>query len=178
MSLNVITVDELKVRHDSDDSLELIDVRTPAEYSAVHVKFAENFPLDQLDITAIQQSRHSPDQPLYVICKMGGRSAKACQKFIEAGVENVINVQGGTDAWVNAGYDAVRSMKKVIALDRQVRIVAGTLVVAGVALSAAVEPAWIGLVIAGFIGAGLMFSGITDTCGMGTVLSKMPWNKS
>ena len=71
MSLNVITVAELKAKHDSDNSIELIDVRTPAEYSAVHVEFAENFPLDQLDITAIQQSRHSPDQPLYVICKMG-----------------------------------------------------------------------------------------------------------
>jgi len=178
MSLNVITVAELKAKHDSDNSIELIDVRTSAEYSAGHVQFAENFPLDQLDINVIQQSRHSPDQPLYVICKMGGRSAKACQKFIEAGVENVVNVQGGTDAWVNAGYDAVRSTKKVIALDRQVRISAGTLVAVGVVLSAAVEPAWIGLVIAGVIGAGLMFSGITDTCGMGTILSKMPWNKS
>ena len=177
MSLNVITVDELKVRHESDDSLELIDVRTPGEYQMIHVEFAENHPLDKLNVKTINESRANPDQPLYVICKMGGRSAKACQQFVDAGITNVVNVEGGTDAWVKAGLHVQRSGKKVIALDRQVRITAGSLVLAGVLMAATVELARIGLVIAGVIGGGLVFSGLTDTCGMGTVLSKMPWNK-
>ena len=110
---------------------------------------------------------------------MGGRSAKACQKLIDAGIGNVINVAGGTDAWVQAGYDVVRSGKERMALDRQVRITAGLLVLSGVVLSLVDQPlAWVGLAIAGTIGAGLVFSGLTDTCGMGSVLSKMPWNKS
>ncbi|MBA61830.1 MAG: sulfurtransferase [Planctomycetaceae bacterium] len=178
MSLKTITVEELKSKQEVDSALQLIDVRTPAEYAAVHVRFAENVPLDELDANAIQQARQLPDHPLYVICKMGGRSAKACQKFIDVGIENVINVTGGTDAWVQAGYDASRSGKKVMALDRQVRISAGMLVVAGVVLSATMQPVWVGQAVAGAIGAGLVFSGLTDTCGMGAVLSKMPWNKS
>jgi rhodanese-related sulfurtransferase len=177
MSLSTITVEELNSKKASDDSLELIDVRTPAEYQAVHVAFAENHPLDKLNVTTINESRSNPDQPLYVICKMGGRSAKACQQFVDVGMTNVVNVEGGTDAWVKAGFQVQRSGKKVIALDRQVRMTAGSLVLAGVLVAAIVEPAWIGLAIAGFIGGGLVFSGLTDTCGMGMALSKMPWNK-
>lgn len=108
---------------------------------------------------------------------MGGRSAKACQRLIDAGIKNVINVTGGTDAWIQSGYEVARTGRKVIALDRQVRITAGALVVTGIVLAAVLEPVWIGLAIAGAIGSGLVFSGLTNTCGMGAVLSKMPWNK-
>ena len=138
MSLSTITVEELNSKKASDDSLELIDVRTPAEYQAVHVAFDENHPLDKLNVTTINESRSNPDQPLYVICKMGGRSAKACQQFVDVGMTNVVNVEGGTDAWVKAGFQVQRSGKKVIALDRQVRMTAGSLVLAGVLVAAIV----------------------------------------
>ncbi len=177
MSLNAITVNELKAKYEINSSLKLIDVRTSVEYATVHIGFAENLPLDQLDVRAIDAARTSPDEPLYVICKMGGRSAKACQRLIDAGIENVINVTGGTDAWIQSGYEVARTGRKVIALDRQVRITAGALLVIGIVLAAVLEPVWIGLAIAGAIGSGLIFSGLTDTCGMGAVLSKMPWNK-
>ena len=177
MSLKAITVNDLKVKHENNSSLELIDVRTPGEYATAHIGFAENFPLDQLDARVVAAARTSPGQPLYVICKMGGRSAKACQRLIDAGIENVINVTGGTDAWIQSGYEVARTGRKVIALDRQVRIAAGALVVTGIVLAAVLEPVWIGLAIAGAIGSGLVFSGLTNTCGMGAVLSKMPWNK-
>ena len=94
MSLNAITVNELKAKYEINSSLELIDVRTSGEYATVHIDFAKNFPLDQLDVRAIDAARTSSDEPLYVICKMGGRSAKACQQFIDAGIGNVINVTG------------------------------------------------------------------------------------
>lgn len=156
-------------------SLSLIDVRMPTEFREVHATDAINFPLDSLQPESITQKLGcGAEQPIYVICKSGGRSTKAVQKFLDAGIENVINVDGGTDRWVAAGLPVVRG-KKAISLDRQVRILAGFLALLGAVLAAFVHPYFIGL--SGFIGAGLMFAGITDTCGMGMMLSKMPWNR-
>lgn len=155
-------------------SVEVIDVRTPAEYREVHSAIAKNVPLDSLDPAKFIQSRNgSADQPLYVICRSGTRSEKACQKFIAAGYSCVVSVEGGTDAWDSAGLPVVRG-KKTVSLERQVRIAAGFLVLVGAALSTW-HIAFAGL--SGFVGAGLMFAGITDTCGMAMVLAKMPWNQ-
>ncbi|HBJ38564.1 MAG TPA: sulfurtransferase, partial [Planctomycetaceae bacterium] len=101
-------------------------------------------------------------------------STKAVQKFLDAGIENVVNVEGGTSAWDAAGLPVSRG-KKAISLDRQVRIAAGSLVFAGAALGYFVHPYFIGL--SAFVGAGLVFAGITDTCGMGMMIAKMPWNR-
>ena len=159
-------------------AVELIDVRTPAEYNGLHADGAENHPLDQLDPAAIMQGRNGDaDQPLYLICQMGGRSMKACEKFVAAGYTNVVNVSGGTTLWHEHGLPVVKGKRQVIAIDRQVRIAAGSLVLLGVVLAAAVLPQWIGLALAGFIGAGLVFSGVTNTCGMASVLAMMPWNR-
>lgn len=148
--------------------VRLIDVRTPAEFREVHVHGAENVPLDRLDA-----SQFDSQQPLYVICKSGARGQMACKKFDAAGVE-ASNVDGGTQACVDAGLPVVRG-KKVMSLERQVRIAAGLLVLTGVVLSLTVHPYLLG--ISAFVGAGLVFAGITDTCGMGMMLAKMPWNQ-
>ncbi|MEZ6056173.1 MAG: rhodanese-like domain-containing protein [Planctomycetaceae bacterium] len=154
---------------------ELIDVRTPLEFQEVCAAHARNVPLDQLDPHAIMQGRNgSADKPLYIICKSGSRGAKAQQKFIDAGFTNVINVDGGTEAWVKAGLP-VRRGKKVMSLERQVRIAAGFLVFVGSVLAHFVHPYFLG--IPAFVGAGLMFAGITDSCAMGLLIAKMPWNK-
>jgi rhodanese-related sulfurtransferase len=156
-------------------TLELIDVRTPVEYREVHVEFARNVPLDQLDVTSLMRARNgSGDEPLYVICRSGGRGQQACDKFLAAGFSNVVNVEGGTMACVTAGVPVVRG-KKAISLERQVRIAAGSLVLLGAVLGWWVNPAFIGL--SAFVGAGLIFAGITDTCGMGMMLARMPWNQ-
>ncbi|QDS94549.1 Inner membrane protein YgaP [Roseimaritima multifibrata] len=155
--------------------VDLIDVRMPTEYREVHADGAKNFPLDALDPKAIAGSRNGrSDQPLYLICKSGNRSSKAVQKFLDAGFENVVNVQGGTSAWVEAGLPVVRG-KKSVSLERQVRIAAGFLALLGAVLGFFVHPYFVG--ISAFVGAGLMFAGITDTCAMGMMLAKMPWNK-
>jgi rhodanese-related sulfurtransferase len=160
---------------DSGAKIDLIDVRTPLEFRQVHVDFARNVPLDRLTVEAANRGRVSPaSEPLYVICRSGGRGKQACEKLSAAGL-NVVNVEGGTQAWDQAGLPVVRGETKVISLERQVRIAAGTLVVIGAALGAFVHPYWIGL--AAFVGAGLIFAGITDTCGMGLMLAKMPWNR-
>lgn len=155
--------------------LDLIDVRTPMEFQEVHVDGARNVPLDRLDPAALMQSRRgSKDEPLYLICRSGSRGRQACEKFSSAGFTNIVNVEGGTLACVEAGAPVVRG-KKVISLERQVRIAAGLLVLIGALLGWLVDPAFIGL--AGFVGAGLVFAGVTDTCGMGLMLARMPWNQ-
>src|SRR5437588_2307126 len=155
--------------------IELIDVRTPVEFREVHVELARNVPLDRLDPAALIQARNeSKDEPLYVICRSGSRGRQACEKFLAAGFTNVVNVEGGTLACVEAGLPVVRG-KKAISLERQVRIAAGSLVLLGVLLGWLVHPALFGL--SAFIGAGLVFAGITDTCGMAMMLARMPWNQ-
>ncbi|QDT68098.1 Inner membrane protein YgaP [Planctomycetes bacterium MalM25] len=149
----------------------LIDVRTPAEFREMHVSAAENFPLDRLR----PEDFASHNGPLLVICQKGGRGAKACEKLEAAGVTGLHNVAGGTLACEVAGLPIKRG-RKAISLERQVRIAAGSLVVLGTALGYTVHPGWLGL--AGFVGAGLFFAGVTDTCGMGMLLAKAPWNQS
>lgn len=157
-----------------DHKIDLIDVRTPVEYREVHIEIARNVPLDQLDPAALMQARNGPaHEPLYLICRSGSRGQQACEKFLKAGFSNVVNVEGGTMACVEAGLPVVRG-KKAISLERQVRIAAGSLVLLGAAL-AFVHPGFIGL--SAFVGAGLLFAGITDTCGMGMILARMPWNQ-
>ena len=104
--------------------VELLDVRTPIEFRTVHVEFAKNIPLDQLDPESIKRERRDSSVPLYVICQSGGRSKQACERLEAAGVVNVINVAGGTAACVEACLPVVRG-KKAISLERQVRIAAG-----------------------------------------------------
>ncbi len=156
-------------------TIDLLDVRSPVEHREVHVARAVNLPLDRLDPAAVMQGRDSNgDKPLYLICRSGSRGRQACEKFLAAGFANVVNVEGGTLACVEAGLPVVRG-KKALALDRQVRIAAGSLVLSGVLLGWLVHAAFLGL--AGFVGAGLVFAGITDTCGMGLLLARMPWNQ-
>jgi rhodanese-related sulfurtransferase len=156
-------------------TIELIDVRTPVEFREVHVEIARNIPLDTLDVTALMQARNgSADEPLYFVCRSGSRGQQACEECLKAGFSNAVNVEGGTVACVQSGLPVVRG-KKTVSLDRQVRIAAGSLVLLGAALGWFVHPAFIG--VSALVGAGLILSGITDTCGIGMLLARMPWNQ-
>ena len=110
-----------------------------------------------------------------MICQAGGRSMKISKTLETAGFTNIVNVEGGTSAWHAAGLPVVEG-KKVMSLERQVRIAAGSLVVIGAAVGQFVHPGGFGL--SAFIGAGLVFAGVTDTCGMGMMIAKMPWNRA
>jgi rhodanese-related sulfurtransferase len=171
---SVVAMDQFVKLATNGSKVDLIDVRTPAEFREVHVEFARNVPLDRLDPAAVMQSRVHPQDPLYVICRSGNRGQMACDLFEKAGFTNVHNVDGGTLACVEAGLPVVRG-KKVMSLERQVRIAAGSLVLIGAILGWFMHPAFIGL--SAFIGAGLVFAGVTDTCGMGMLLARMPWNQ-
>jgi rhodanese-related sulfurtransferase len=175
MSVKTISPKALEELRQAGVPVDLLDVRTPVEFREVHVEFARNLPLDQLDPAAVMAARNGlRDEPLYVICRSGNRAKQACDKIVAAGFPNVVNVAGGTEAWDEAGLPVVRG-KKAISLERQVRITAGSLVFLGAVLAWLVHPAFVGL--CAFIGAGLVFAGVTDTCGMGMLLAKMPWNQ-
>lgn len=176
MSLKSISPRQLCDLSASGQTIELIDVRTPMEFYDVHADCAKNVPLDTLDPAKVMLGRSAPgDRPLYVVCRSGGRSKQACEKFLTAGFPNVVNVEGGTLAWIEAGLPVVRGKKKMISLERQVRIVAGLLVVLGIVSGWFVHPGFLGL--SAFCGLGLIYAGLTDRCGMGLLLAKMPWNR-
>lgn len=173
--LATISPQQLYQLRQSGQSVKLIDVRTPAEFREVHIDFAENAPLDRLDPQAVKASLGSAaDQTLYVVCRSGNRAKTACEKLLAAGLTKVVNVEGGTLAYEAAGLPVTRG-KKTMPLERQVRIAAGALVLTGAALGYFVHPYWIAL--SAFVGAGLIFAGVTDTCGMGMLLARMPWNQ-
>ena len=155
-----------------------IDVRTEKEFESFHVEGALNMPLSDLDATevkALTDLSKAPAQPIYILCHSGKRAetaAKLIQKKLD---QPIVVVIGGTMACEDAGMTMVKG-QGVISLERQVRIVAGGFVALGVALGALVHPGFYGL--SAFVGCGLMFAGITDTCAMGMALSRMPWNRA
>jgi rhodanese-related sulfurtransferase len=172
MSIATITPDQLAAKTKSQPAI-LIDVRTPAEFEEIHVEGARLVPLDQLDPQAIA-AEYPVNDSIFLICRSGGRGTQACEKFLAAGIERAVNVEGGTLACERAGLPVVRG-RKTMSLERQVRIAAGSLVLLGLGLGWFVHPVFLGL--SAFVGAGLVFAGITDTCGMGMLLAKLPWNQ-
>jgi rhodanese-related sulfurtransferase len=172
MTAPSITLKELSRLRDCGQRLDIIDVRTPSEFSALRADIATNIPLHQLDPRAVVDSR-AGGEPLYLICQSGTRALMACEKFIAAGFANVVCVEGGTAAWESAGLPVVRG-KKSLTVEQQVRISMGTLVLLGVILGLLVHPGFLGL--SAFVGCGLVYAGITGRCGMATLFSKMPWN--
>jgi len=153
-------------------SAPVIDVRTPVEFAEVHVPQARSIPLDELKPGSLQLEK---DQPVYLLCQSGGRATKAAEKLAKEGFVQAVVVEGGTLAWIEANLPVTRGQARVISLERQVRIVAGSLVFIGVLLGWLVHRGF--FVLPAFVGAGLVFAGVTDFCGMGLLLARMPWNK-
>jgi rhodanese-related sulfurtransferase len=171
-----ISPKQLYELHQSGKPVELIDVRTPAEYRSLHATIARVVPLDELNPRKVMEARRgAKDEPLYVICRSGTRSEKAREKFLAAGFTNVVDVTGGTLAWQEAGLPVVRG-KKMLPLDRQVQITAGTMALTGFALGELTDPNW--FLLSGFVGCGLVFAGVTGSCPLGWVIAKMPWNQA
>ncbi|MEQ1861378.1 MAG: rhodanese-like domain-containing protein [Chthoniobacteraceae bacterium] len=160
-------------RKDGPGAPVLLDVRTPLEYSETHIPGSRLIPLDELDAAALAREVNATDGCI-VFCRSGSRARKAADQLASAGLENVTVVEGGVSAWEAAGLPVTKGAK-VMSLERQVRIAAGGIVLVGVLLAHFIHPAFIWL--AGFVGAGLMFAGITDWCGMGLLIARMPWNR-
>lgn len=156
----------------SDSSAILLDVRTPSEFSARRALGARNIPLDALDTFTGSLPKNAP---ILLLCEKGGRAAVAATKLRGHGFEDLHVVEGGTENWAASGLPIEGTGRKSFSIERQVRIGAGILVLTGVILGFLIHPAFFGL--SAFIGAGLVFAGITDWCGMGLLLAKAPWNR-
>lgn len=167
----ILTVDEASKK--SSEELRLVDVRTPPEFREVHIDWAENIPLQDLSGEALNELKNGK-KPICLMCKTGMRSDQAAHKLQEAGVDDVYVLEGGIEAWTLANHSVVKG-RKAVSLPRQVQITAGSLILIGVVLGYLLSPAW--FMLSGFVGAGLLFAGVTNTCGLAVLLAKMPWNQ-
>jgi len=151
---------------------QLVDVREAGEVDTVRVEGALNLPLSRLKELA---GRLDPKVPVYLLCRSGSRAASAASQLKALGHRDVFVVGGGLNAWMSSGKPVVHGERKVWSLERQVRFVAGFLAFGGAVLGFTVSPRW--FYLSGFVGAGLMFAGVTDICTMALILARMPWNK-
>ena len=152
--------------------VNLIDVRTPAEFGASHAKGATNIPLDKLEPSSLAYCSGSP---VYFICKSGIRAQKAMEKLAESGFSNMVQVEGGTDAWIDARLPVLKG-KKALGLEQQVRVIVGGMSLVGAGIVMAGQP--LGLAIVAAMGAGMIYAGITNNCGLAMILAKAPWNQN
>ncbi len=152
---------------------QVIDVREFSEFSSERIADAQLMPLSNFEKHA-DEIDHT--KPVYLMCRSGNRAKQAAERLSSKGFTDVHVIEGGMLAWSQAGLPLVTGESKVWSLERQVRFSAGLLVLTGALLAFFVHPYFVG--IAAFIGAGLAFSGATDTCGMAMVLAKMPWNQA
>ncbi|MBX3118535.1 MAG: rhodanese-like domain-containing protein [Fimbriimonadaceae bacterium] len=169
--IRMIKPTELKDKLSTGERLQLIDVRSPGEYASGHIPGTVNMPLEQVDTRL--DDLHSAD-PVVIVCQSGGR-ASMCYENLKGYRDDLFVLEGGTSAWMAEGLPAVSSTASRWAIERQVRLAAGLLVLMGTALSIMVSPAWIYLAM--FVGAGLTFAGLTNVCGMAALFGAMPWNK-
>jgi rhodanese-related sulfurtransferase len=151
---------------------QLIDVRSPSEFASGHIPGAVNIPMDQIESRLADLSSTTP---IVLICQMGKR-ARMTAGLLEPCPFQLSVLEGGTSAWIQAGFPVVRSVRSRWSLERQVRLGAGLLVLTASALTLFGSPHWIFL--AAFAGAGLTFAGLTDICLMAELLRRMPWNKA
>lgn len=150
----------------------LLDVRMPAEFEEVHIPGSVLHPLSDLDAAAVRKLAEGKDACV-VVCRSGSRARQAAAKLESGGLKNVAILDGGVQAWVSTGLEVNRG-RRTMSLERQVRIGAGSMVLLGVVCGFLVNPGF--FLLSGFVGCGLIFAGVTDWCGMGLVLAKMPWN--
>lgn len=150
----------------------LVDVRTPAEFKTAHIPGSYNVPLDLLREHRDELRNHL-DEQVVLVCRSGQRAAQAEQALAGAGLPNLRVLTGGIAAW-QAGQAPVTTGTPRWDLERQVRLVAGSIVLLAVLASILGEPVkW----VAGFVGAGLTFAALTNTCAMGVLLAKLPYNR-
>jgi rhodanese-related sulfurtransferase len=166
--------DDLHDRLDQGDRLHVVDVRSPAEYASAHIPDSHNLPLDRLaDVT---DHLGEVDGPIVLVCRSGKRAAQAAEHLREHlghHADRVVVLEGGVDAW-DDGRRPVRRGRGTWELERQVRLVAGSLVAGSILASTRLPRAkW----LAGAVGGGLTFAALTDTCAMGMLLSRLPHNR-
>ena len=168
-----ISADEASRLVATGGAASVIDVRTGAEFDGEHIPGSRLIPLDQIEVHA-DEVRATP-APRLLLCRSGNRASMARKALERLRVAGLSVIEGGLAAYVEAGGSTVKG-KARMSLERQVRIAGGSLVLLGVLAGFTIHPAF--SILSGFVGAGLILAGVTDWCGMGILLGKMPWNRS
>jgi rhodanese-related sulfurtransferase len=167
-----LDVASLRELFDAGRGPRVIDVRTPAEFETAHIPGAYNVPLDLLQEHRAEFREHL-DEKIVLVCRSGARATRAGQTLAEVGLPNLKVLRGGMAAWEAAAAPVTRGRPRWD-LERQVRLVAGAAVLLSVLGSIAVPGLkW----VAAAIGAGLTFAALTNTCAMGMLLGRLPYNR-
>lgn len=169
----VLSAGELEALLRERPDVRLLDVRTPGEYGTVHIRGAYNVPLDTLGEHAAE-IRATVSEPVVLVCQSGARARRAEEALKGAGMPNLHVLEGGVSGWVAAGMPVRRGAARV-SLERQVRMAAGALAATGGVLALLVDPLF--ALLPAFVGSGLVFAGVTDTCAMGMLLARLPYNR-
>ena len=168
-----VSVQQVREMIDTDPSVRIIDVRTGGEFETMHIPGSFNIPLDTLNEHARMIA--DLDQTVVLVCQSGARASKAHGALTGEGKDHLHLLEGGIVAWEAAGADVVHGESDRWAMDRQVRLTAGSIALASVLASALVPKAkWL---VAG-VGGGLVFSAVTNTCAMANMLGKLPYNQT
>ena len=171
---DAITSDELREQLESPTAPRVVDVRTPAEFETSHIPGSQNVPLDVLD----EHTREIAEllnkhQEIVLVCRSGQRSTKAQNLLREAGLAGGRVLENGIVDWEGQGFGVDRGTQRW-ELERQVRLVAGSVVLSSVLGSVALPRLkW----VAAAIGGGLTYAALSNTCAMATALSKLPYNR-
>lgn len=174
MSRPTICLDVSTVQ-DRLDAVQVIDVRTPGEFEVVHVPSSKNRPLEDLDDHVAELREMAADgRDLVLLCRTGSRAHQAQERLAAAGIPDLPIVEGGVVAWQAAGGEVVQDVIRWD-LERQVRLVAGGIVASSTAVSVVYPPARF---FAGAVGLGLVAAAASNTCAMGMLLSKLPYNRA
>lgn len=171
MEQNIIDARSLQAKLAAGEPIQVIDVRSSSEYQQGHIPQAINIPMEMVESRLPDLSAH---HPVVLVCH-SGRRACLTEEWLNAHHDEVIILEGGTQAWAESNLPIVGAMPTAWSLERQVRLAAGVLVLIGTLMSVLIQPNWIYLAM--FVGAGLAFAGLTNTCGMAMVLAKAPWNR-
>lgn len=169
---DMIDASQLRQLIAEDPAIRILDVRSGGEFDSVHIEGSYNVPLDTLGEHA--RDLADVEHPVVLVCKSGSRADQAHSTLSGAGKQRLHLLDGGLDAWLASGGDVVRGSTETWAMDRQVRLAAGSIALVGILASVVVPKAkW----IAGGVAAGLTFSAVTNTCAMGNALAKLPYNR-
>lgn len=156
----------------SEGRAVLVDVRGRDEYAREHIPGARSIPLDELDPATLPAE---PGQAVILQCASGQRSASACDELEGAVTVPLHELKGGLQAWKAAGLPVAVDVKAPLPIMRQVQIVAGSMVVLGVLLAWSLHPAF--MLLSAFVGAGLVYAGVSGDCRMARLLARLPYNR-
>ena len=169
MSLKAIPADRAKAL--VEGGALLVDIREADEFRREHIEGALTRPLSALGTLDVE-----PGRVVIFSCRSGARTTAHADRLAATSMAEAYRLEGGLDAWKKAGHPVIADRRQPIEMMRQVQIVAGSLVLIGALLGALVHPGF--YLLSGFVGAGLVFAGVSGTCAMARMLRLAPWNRS